>query len=279
MTNRNTLLTIIFINVTLLGILFAVAINYTQESASVVYIDAKELVAPIPISSQAIAPPLPQGTFIASSGAPPTSSATQLPTFTSEISLPSANAIGASPYQRAQESFNQLTLSQDPPLTDVNASSNATESISADKNPLLKSQEQPMSSANLTLSTQSDLLEVRVKSGDTLSRLAKAHHTTIEEIKKLNRLRSNQLAVGQRLKIPGTIATAKSIPPQLGARKEKEITSNNAETSQYYTVRPGDNPWKIATKHKMKLDQLLELNSLDQESAKQLKVGDKLRIK
>jgi stage VI sporulation protein D len=42
----------------------------------------------------------------------------------------------------------------------------------------------------------------KVKSGDTLGHIANRHHTTVSAIKKLNKLRSDNISVGQVLKIP-----------------------------------------------------------------------------
>jgi len=50
---------------------------------------------------------------------------------------------------------------------------------------------------------QSDPFYV-VKSGDTLTRIAKAHGTTVEALKAVNRLQSDRIVVGTRLKIPTT---------------------------------------------------------------------------
>lgn len=47
---------------------------------------------------------------------------------------------------------------------------------------------------------------------------------------------------------------------------------------KYYTVKNGDNPWTIAVKNHMKVDELLKLNHLDADKAKRLKPGDQLRI-
>jgi LysM repeat protein len=41
-----------------------------------------------------------------------------------------------------------------------------------------------------------------VKSGDTLSRIAKAHHTTVKAIKAANRLDDDRLSVGEKLNLP-----------------------------------------------------------------------------
>jgi len=47
----------------------------------------------------------------------------------------------------------------------------------------------------------------------------------------------------------------------------------------YYTVKVGDNPWTIAMKHHMKVEELLRINSLNEEKARKLKPGDRLRIR
>lgn len=41
-----------------------------------------------------------------------------------------------------------------------------------------------------------------VKSGDTLGRIAKTHHTTVKAIKEANKLATDRISVGQKLQIP-----------------------------------------------------------------------------
>ena len=50
-------------------------------------------------------------------------------------------------------------------------------------------------------STQSETIYL-VKSGDSLSRIAKAHGTTVKAIKAANSLKSDRIMVGAKLKIP-----------------------------------------------------------------------------
>ena len=104
--------------------------------------------------------------------------------------------------------------------------------------------------------------EVTVKKGDSLEKIAKSHRVTVDEIIKINHLPSSFLKVGQVLKIP-TLASEKK--PAAGA--------------EYYTIKVGDNPWAIANKHHMKVEELLRLNSLNEERARKLKAGDRLRIR
>lgn len=113
--------------------------------------------------------------------------------------------------------------------------------------------------------------EVTVQKGDNLEKIARANQTTVDEIMKLNQLSSNFLRVGQVLKLPSH--------PRLKASAERPAPAAPASAPDYYTVKVGDNPWTIAMKHHMKVDELLRLNGLNQEKARKLKPGDRLRVR
>lgn len=113
--------------------------------------------------------------------------------------------------------------------------------------------------------------EVVVKKGDTLDKLAKAHRTTIDEIVKLNHLPGTSLKIGQLLKVPtggSQVVAAKPL-------EKKPLETS----SEYYTMKVGENPWAIAQRHHMKVEDLLKLNGLNEEKARKLKPGDRLRVK
>lgn len=117
-------------------------------------------------------------------------------------------------------------------------------------------------------------VEVTVKRGDVLSKIAQSNHTTVESIKKANRLNSEKLSIGQVLRVPvgapkkpiAAIAPVAPLAPSLPTEPE------------YYVVKSGDNPWKIAKQFHVKFEDLLKLNNLDEEKARNLKVGDKIRV-
>lgn len=113
--------------------------------------------------------------------------------------------------------------------------------------------------------------EVTVKKGESLEKIAKANHTSVDELIKLNHLPSSFLRVGQVLKLPSSKAVAQA-PKET---KEKAVEA----APDYYTVKVGDNPWTIAMKNHMKVDELLRLNALNEEKARKLKPGDRLRIR
>lgn len=114
-------------------------------------------------------------------------------------------------------------------------------------------------------------VEITVKRGDSLDRIARANKTTIRTIKKLNDLKTDRLRIGQVLKIPLPETTVVD-----SASTKSETTSPNAV---YYELERGDNPWKIAKKFHVSYESIVTLNELDDHKAKNLKPGDKIRIK
>lgn len=111
----------------------------------------------------------------------------------------------------------------------------------------------------------SEWTTVTVKKGDALEKMARQHNVTVNAIIDANHLNSTVLQIGQQLKIPTKQSATK--------------TSTAASEAEYYTVKAGDNPWAIAVKNKIKLEELLERNNLNEEKARRLKPGDRLRIR
>jgi len=108
--------------------------------------------------------------------------------------------------------------------------------------------------------------EVKVKKGDVLERIARQNNVSVSDIMKINKLTSTRLKIGQVLKIPS-------------AGSSKTAATATSTGAQYYVVKAGDNPWTIAVKHDMKVEELLKLNNMDEQKARRLKAGDKIRIK
>jgi peptidoglycan endopeptidase LytF len=119
----------------------------------------------------------------------------------------------------------------------------------------------------------SSFMEITVKRGDALEKIARSNGTTVEAIKTVNNLKSDRLKIGQVLQVP-----VGHIKENLQAVK-KDASHSNTPGEQYYTVRNGDNPWKIAKQFNIKVYELLKLNDLDEDKARNLKVGDQIRVK
>ncbi|MBC1406136.1 LysM peptidoglycan-binding domain-containing protein, partial [Listeria welshimeri] len=86
----------------------------------------------------------------------------------------------------------------------------------------------------------------RVASGDTLWKIAKAHKTTVSNLKSWNKLSSNTIHIGQTLIVSNSSSTS----------------SNTSTSTATYTVKKGDTLWSIASKNKVSLPQLKSLNKL-----------------
>lgn len=91
-----------------------------------------------------------------------------------------------------------------------------------------------------------------VKSGDTLWGIASKYNTSVDKIKDINNLNSNNLSIGQKLLVPGN---------NLGTKK--------------YIVKSGDTLYKIAQNNGTTVTELINLNNLKTTS---LSIGQVLYI-
>lgn len=127
---------------------------------------------------------------------------------------------------------------------------------------------------------EQQFIEVTIKKGDVLEKIARANETTVGAIKRINNLQNERLSIGQVLRIPGkknshSIAQ-KSVTQAKKQEPNKEVNSND---SVYYVIKTGDNPWKVAKQFNVKFEDILRLNHLNEEKARNLKVGDRIRVK
>ena len=99
-----------------------------------------------------------------------------------------------------------------------------------------------------------DTIIYTVQRGDSLWSIANTYKTTVEKIKELNNLTSNNLVIGQQLLIP---------------------KSDNSQVPQIYTVQKGDSLWLIANKFNITVDELKQANNL---TSNILQVGQQLQI-
>jgi LysM repeat protein len=83
-----------------------------------------------------------------------------------------------------------------------------------------------------------------VRQGDSLWLLASRYGSTVDRIKRDNNLRSNRLAIGQKIK----------------------IRTRNAAGSQTYTVQSGDSVGRIAQAQNLSVQKILRANALSRSS-------------
>lgn len=124
-------------------------------------------------------------------------------------------------------------------------------------------------------------VQITVKRGDSLDKIARANNTTIDAIKKANNLTHEKISIGQQLQIPIASVKKPNESPKIASAPATVASSiqSSKEDIEYYTIKSGDNPWKIAKQFHVRFDDLLKLNNLDEEKARNLRVGDKIRVK
>jgi LysM repeat protein len=75
----------------------------------------------------------------------------------------------------------------------------------------------------------------------------------------------------------------KATEAKKGIKAEAKAKATKAQAAgasdEFYIVKSGDNPWKIAKKFHISFEKLLQLNHLDEAKARNLKVGSRLRIR
>jgi membrane-bound lytic murein transglycosylase D len=111
----------------------------------------------------------------------------------------------------------------------------------------------------------------KVRSGDSLSKIAAQHKTSIKAIQRANELKSNQLKIGQQLIIPG-LAVMEQQP--VAKKSSSKPRPSATEQAQIYKVKSGDSLWEISRTLKVSSDQLMKWNKLTKKS--QLKPGQQL---
>ncbi len=116
-----------------------------------------------------------------------------------------------------------------------------------------------------------------VKSGETLSSIARQHHLQLQYLADLNNLSTNSMVrVGQQLKIalpPEIEARANSIRP-VAAAPVTTVASNKATES--YSVKSGESLIAIANRYGISAAELASLNNLRANAG--LRVGQNLQV-
>ena len=121
----------------------------------------------------------------------------------------------------------------------------------------------------------------KVKSGEYLGKIATKYRVSVNQIKKWNNLKSNNIRVGQRLVIyrggKGPVSTASS-SSSTASKGSTTAASNGSSGSSasYHTVRSGDTLSGIATKYGTTVTRIKELNGL---TSNNIKVGQRLKVK
>lgn len=110
----------------------------------------------------------------------------------------------------------------------------------------------------------------KIRSGESLSVIARKYKISVSVLKTANRLKNSRIRAGKYLMVP--LADKGLVAYQPVVTASQKLSKN----SQTYKVRKGDSFWKIARRFNMSHKQLASLNGLS--SGDTLSIGQKLLI-
>ncbi|HNW67807.1 MAG TPA: LysM peptidoglycan-binding domain-containing protein, partial [Bacteroidales bacterium] len=138
----------------------------------------------------------------------------------------------------------------------------------------------------------------KVRSGETISKIATRYGLSVAELKKMNKLKSNYLKVGQRLIVgyeysnqpkkegdnsnntsPATSSDTTSPNTVTNADKSSETTQVKTTPHQNYTihsVKKGETLSAIASKYHTTVKKIIALNNI--KNINQIQVGQKIKV-
>jgi membrane-bound lytic murein transglycosylase D len=115
--------------------------------------------------------------------------------------------------------------------------------------------------------TTGEVIDYRVRRGDTLYGIARRYGTTSATIAAASKIHVNDvLSIGQRLKVtPGVRSAAQArglVEGNVPTANGKVHTPSKDESAQTHTVRRGDSLWRIAKQYDTTIDALCALNRI-----------------
>ena len=118
-----------------------------------------------------------------------------------------------------------------------------------------------------------------VRKGDVLATIARKNNLSLDELKRINGLKSNTVKAGRKLALVSSPKKSASAPERKAvkalAASEIKPKAKKAETVTRYKVRRGDTLYSIAKQFKVETSDLMRWNSV---SAKTLMPGKTLTI-
>lgn len=119
-----------------------------------------------------------------------------------------------------------------------------------------------------------------VKKGETLQAIARKYNVDVSDLKRLNKLKSNQIAAGKKLTLIATvseISKAKAEKPQKAeTQKTQQATRKSPATKiTRHKIQKGDTLFAIAKRYKVDQDDIKRWNKL---AGSHLKVGSTITI-
>lgn len=125
--------------------------------------------------------------------------------------------------------------------------------------PLDESQKADYAIAAIAKLEPIDYRNHKIKSGDTLSGIAKQYGVSVSALRQTNKLSSSRIRAGKSLLIPLSEASARKHKATQGVAVSGE---SSGQSKVSHKVIAGETLWSIAKRYKVNLDQLMSWNNM-----------------
>ena len=118
----------------------------------------------------------------------------------------------------------------------------------------------------------------KIKDGETLGHIAQKYKTSVKHLKKVNKLRGNNIRAGKYLMIPvaSKDKASYSLSSTQRLKSTQSIKRSSGSTRINHTVRRGESFWTIARKYDVDMHKLAKWNGMAIKDP--LKQGQKLAV-
>lgn len=116
----------------------------------------------------------------------------------------------------------------------------------------------------------------KVKRGDTLTKVCKIYNINKTTLLKANSLNSEQLIIGQRLRIPVQHTAYKLLPKGADPDKVAGVVANDDNGLLLHTIRRGESLWTISKRYGVGVDTIASWNDI--HDPKRIKAGRQLAL-
>lgn len=129
-------------------------------------------------------------------------------------------------------------------------------------------EQKPAEHENAQVSSEAETYVV--KSGDSLSRIAKRHSTTVRQLMSINNLKNHNIKIGQKLIVPKASAKKQAS----SAQQSQNSAAANGEIT--YEIKSGDTLGVIARKHGTSVSAICKRNGIS--DPRKIRAGQKIII-
>lgn len=118
----------------------------------------------------------------------------------------------------------------------------------------------------------------KIKNNQTLSQIALKHHITVEQLKSINKIRSNNIRAGRYLIIPvASKGMSHYALSKIQREKQRRAIKRKGKGKKiFHTVKSGDSLWDISKLYKVGTQQLARWNGMSPKDI--LRAGQRLVI-